>query len=334
MRRRSKRDLLATALARTGAARGLRALGAWHGVVGLNYHRIGDADATTFDPGVFSATQEAFDGHVAFLKRNFDIVRPDEIGPGLHPRGRHVLITFDDGYRDNFELAYPVLRAHGVSATFFVTTGFLGRARVSWWDEIAWMVRTSERDVLPAGGPLPAPLDLRDRSAARREVLRRFKALPGDRTEPFLDGLARATGTGRCPPDEADGIWMTWDMAREMRDGGMVFGGHTVDHAVMSGLPHDQQERQIRGCADALRAQLGEPMRWFSYPVGLPGSYDEHTRACLRAVGVEIAFTGRGGFEQVTGFDPLDFRRTNVTLATSPPLVEATTTLPQLFARD
>jgi peptidoglycan/xylan/chitin deacetylase (PgdA/CDA1 family) len=127
---------------------------------------------------------------------------------------------------------------------------------------------------------------------------------------------------------------MTWDMVRDLSDSGMVIGGHTVDHAIMSGLSPCAQEQQIRGCADDLRAQLRTPMRFFSYPVGLPGSFSEHTRECLRASGVELAFSGGGGFERVTGFDPLDFRRTNVILATSNQLVAAMATLPQAFARD
>jgi peptidoglycan/xylan/chitin deacetylase (PgdA/CDA1 family) len=333
---RSKRERLATFLARTGLGSVVRSLGGWRGVVALNYHRIGNPSESPFHPGLFSATQDMFDEHLRFLSRHLDVVRPDDITSGLDRRGRYLLITFDDGYRDNYDRAFPVLRAHGVPATFFVTTGFLGRARVSWWDEIAWMVGRSRRDTMPAGPDLPARLGLTPlhRAETTSELLRVFKTLPADRTEGFLDFVATATGSGRCPDAEASALWMTWDMVRELGDSGMVIGGHTVDHAIMSRLSPDAQERQIRGCAEDLRAQAQMRMRFFSYPVGLPGTFSQHTRACLRACGVELAFGASGGFEHVMGFDPLDFRRTNVTLATSKHLIAAMATLPRLFARD
>jgi peptidoglycan/xylan/chitin deacetylase (PgdA/CDA1 family) len=333
---RSKRERLATFLARSGLGPALRSLGSWRGVLALNYHRIGDHRESPFDPDVFSATAETFDEQLTFLTKHLEVVRPGDIASGLDRRGRYLLITFDDGYRDNYDDALPVLRAHGVPATFFVTTGFLGRARVSWWDEIAWMVQRSAHDTIPRRPYLPAPLGLgaADRDETRRQLLRIFKALPAAGTEDFLDFVATATGSGRCPDTEASGLWMTWDMVRELRDSGMVVGGHTVDHAIMSGLSLGDQEHQIHGCAEHLLAELETPMRFFSYPVGLPESFSEHTRECLRESGVELAFNARGGLERVTSFDPLDFRRTNVTLSTSNQLVAAMTTLPQAFARD
>jgi peptidoglycan/xylan/chitin deacetylase (PgdA/CDA1 family) len=332
----SKRERLARFLAASGLGVALRRFGAWRGVLVLNYHRIGDPRESPFEPDVFSATAETFREQIAFVGRHFDVVGPEEVAACLDRRGRSVLITFDDGYRDNYEVAYPALRAHGLPATFFVTTGFLGRSRVSWWDEIAWMVGASRRDTLPPGPYLSASLslDAPHRPETRRQVVRVFKALPGNRTEEFLDFIADGTGTGRCPPSEADGLWMTWDMVRELRDAGMTIGGHTVDHAILAGLSAADQEEQVRGCDAQLRAELGTPMRFFSYPVGLPGTFDEHTRACLRAVGVELAFSGRGGFERDSTFDPLDVRRINVGRSTSTPLLAATTTLPQLFARE
>ncbi len=63
-------------------------------------------------------------------------------------RGRYGMITFDDGYRDNHATALPILKREGVTATFFVATGFIDAPRLPWWDEIAWMVRTSRQDGL------------------------------------------------------------------------------------------------------------------------------------------------------------------------------------------
>ena len=96
------------------------------------------------DSGVWSATPEALDEQLGFASKEYDVVAPRDL-PHVVERsnGRYLLLTSDDGYRDNFELALPILRAHRVAATFFVTTEFLDTPRLSWRDEIAWMVRRS-----------------------------------------------------------------------------------------------------------------------------------------------------------------------------------------------
>jgi len=104
----------------------------------LNYHRIGDPDATPYDRGLFSARQDAFAEQVAHLARSCDVISPADIETIRRERhGRFVLVTFDDGYRDNYELAVPVFASRGVPATFFVCTGYIDRPHLAWWDEIA-----------------------------------------------------------------------------------------------------------------------------------------------------------------------------------------------------
>ena len=118
-------------------------LARWTGLVGLNYLRIGDGRQSPFDRGLWSATAEAFDEQLAWIKKNYDVVSPADLPAAKS--GRRVIITFDDGYRDNYTAAFPVLQRHGLPATFFVATGFIDEPRLPWWDEIAWMVRSSKR---------------------------------------------------------------------------------------------------------------------------------------------------------------------------------------------
>ena len=289
----------------------------WHGLVAFNYHRIGDPAGSPFDHALWSASAEELDRQVSFLRREFDVVHPKDL-PDLQRRGRgrHALITFDDGYRDNYEVAFPVFRRHGVPAVFFVTTGFLdGGRRAAWWDEIAWMARTSPREELAPSPGWGAAIALGgDRVQAIRWLLRAYKALPSERGEAFLGELGDAAGTGRCPPEAAAETWMTWDMAREMRDGGMAIGGHTVSHPKLSRMSPGDQETEIAGCARRIREEMGEPMSWFAYPVGGLDAFDLHTRRHLTAAGVELAFSYYGGHRRYDDWDPLDVRRIPVEL--------------------
>lgn len=328
-----KLQLVARAIERLGGKRVGR-LARWSGVLGFNYHRIGDAESSPYDHALFSATQEGFAEQMSFLARNFDVVSPADLA-GLHdaPKGRHVLVTFDDGYRDNFDLAFPVLRAQGVPATFFVTVGFLDDGVTAWWDEIAWMLRKSTRARLPAGPWLDRELSTAKEhlDATIHAALRRYKSLEGPRCEEYVAWLADATGSGRCPRALSRETWMTWDMVREMRDCGMTIGGHTVHHPVLSRLDPQAQAAEILGTGERLRAELGEPMRWFAYPVGGRDSFDVHTRHALERAGVELAFTYYGGYRSPGEWDRYDVRRVAIEKNLDGPRFRALACFPSFF---
>ncbi|MDX6720873.1 MAG: hypothetical protein QOJ63_3127 [Solirubrobacteraceae bacterium] len=324
-------DALASAIERTPLGAVLARVPAWRGVLVLTYHRIGSPYGA-HDPSLWSATGEQLDGQLRFLARNVDVVSGDELPDALErPRGRRVALTFDDGYRDNYELAYPALRAHGLPATFFLATGFIDRPRVAWWDEISWIVRSSPRDGIAADGWLAAPVRFGpgERSAATRVLVERYWSLPEAGTEAYLRWLARACETGRADPASAATTWMTWEMVREMRAGGMAFGAHTVDHPVLARCTSGRQGLEIGDSVARLREQLGEPVSLFAYPVGGRGMFDDTTRAHLREAGITHAFAFHGGHRRSGGHDPLDVPRT----AAKAGRVRAAAVLPQVFAR-
>src|SRR5947207_3272621 len=129
------RGRVARALTAGSLGRLFQRLGAWRGVLVMNHHRIGDPESSPFDRSLFSSTADSFDGQVRFLAREADVIVPSELEEALKSgRGRHVMLTFDDGYRDNYEIAFPILRSHGVRACFFVATGFLDDGGLAWWD--------------------------------------------------------------------------------------------------------------------------------------------------------------------------------------------------------
>jgi peptidoglycan/xylan/chitin deacetylase (PgdA/CDA1 family) len=315
--------------------RRLAGLPLWRGALVLGYHRIADGDEQTpFDPGLFSATPATLDAQIRFIKQHFEVVSPNELEDRRRSGRRAVVVTFDDGYRDNYELAFPVLRRHGVPAAFFLATGFLDRPGVAWWDELAWMVKQSTRASMDAGGWLPCDLSLEGDERAAIDLLAGvYKSLPTARTESFLDFCAAAAGTGRCPAGEGADLWMTWDMAAELQEAGMVIGGHSVTHPILARSDEATQRREIEGCRQRLWDQLGAAMELFAYPVGIPSAFDDVTRRLLRAAGVRLAFSLYGGHVRSHGVDRYDVPRASVSLSTGEQRFRAALTLPQAFAR-
>jgi peptidoglycan/xylan/chitin deacetylase (PgdA/CDA1 family) len=301
-----RRRAVAT-LSRLPLERALALLGRWRGVLVLNHHRIGDPAHSPWDRSLWSATAERLDRQLRTLARHAEVIGPEELEHAVRAApARRVLLTFDDGYRDNHALALPLLRAHRLTATFFIASGFLDEPRVAWWDEIAWIVRHAARAGAGRGGPA-------DPVGARIAALvARYKRLPAGQGERFLDELAAALRSPRRRAREGDAQWMTWDMVRELRAAGMSIGGHTVTHPVLAPLSRARQREEIAGCARRLHEELGEPMRWFAYPVGGRGTFTPATRALLRESGVELAFSFYGGFAAPARFDPLDVPRVHV----------------------
>ena len=129
---RGKRELVSDLCAAAGATWLLERFPSRPVLMILNYHRIGDKEATAYDPGLFSCTAGEFDWQVDYVKRRFRMATLDDVMELLSGERRltepQVLITFDDGYIDNYQLAYPVLRRHGVQGVFFLPTGFVGTA--------------------------------------------------------------------------------------------------------------------------------------------------------------------------------------------------------------
>lgn len=314
----------------------LRRIGTWRGLLVLNYHRVGDSHAEPWDHSLWSASAEQFEAQLQAAVRWTDVIDPRDTLQAIGaPRGRHLLLTFDDGYRDNYEIAFPALRSHGVRAAFFLATGFLDRPHAPWWDEIAWMANNARTSTIALGEWGEGELSLAERARPRSiaTLVGRYKQLAGDACERFLQHVARTTGSGRCPPEAASELWMTWDMARELQAAGMAIGGHTVTHPILAHLPEARQREEIDACARRLRDELGLQMTSFAYPVGARDTFNETTKRLLRDHGVETAFSFHGGFATPVALDPLAVPRVHVGTDFSPKLLEATAAVPQIFAR-
>lgn len=331
----NKRRTLARILDASGLLALLDGLPGRHRLLAFNYHRVGSPPDNPYDPGLWSADAESFAAHLAYLKRHYDVVAPSDL-PDIarRRRGRYAMVTFDDGYIDNYTCAFPLLRAAGVPATFFVATGYIDAPRVPWWDEIAWMTATSPHDTLRLPGFVEGELPLGDdaRQHTLVKLLSAYKRLPGERTGAFLDALAEASGCGRHPPVDDGGFWMNWDMLREMHAAGMCIAGHTVNHPVLSSLPRAAQEEEIRGCQARLAAEIGVAPAVFSYPVGGRRAFNDDTRACLREMGIDHAFSYYGGFVDFKRWDAHDTPRVAIEPYIDQSWFHAIARLPEVFA--
>lgn len=286
-------------LVRSGAVDAMwRGLGT--GLYIFNYHRVGDAERTEFDPNVFSCDAAHFRAQIELLKSRFRVVTIKETLETLSrgkPREHLALITFDDGYRDNFTTAYPILRDLGVPATFFLPTDFIGTSKIQWWDEIAWLVRHTQVDELKVSfTPQPIPVSHARIGNTIRRVLTAFKRAASN-GEQKLAELRKALGV-TMPSSASEQLFMSWDEAREMRAGGMDIGSHSHSHRILSHLSLAEQETELRTSKAILERELGEKVPSIAYPVGARDSFTQDTERLTQAAGYEVGFSFIAGINR------------------------------------
>ncbi len=309
----SKRERVSHLAAVLGVTRLVEWLARRPALLVINYHRIGDGAAGGYDTGLVEATADEFDAQVGFLKRRFrvvDLAEAQEIAarPG-DLRYPAVLLTFDDGYRDNHDIALPILRSHGVRAAFFLATGLVGTPHITWWDQIAYMLRGTRRTTIRVEYPEVATWDLSrvGLEQAIQEVLRLGKRPGPFDLELFLTAVEKACDVPR--PNHGQRMFMTWDEARALAAAGMGIGSHTHRHELMSRLSPEAQLDECALSRDIIRQELGVTVDALAYPFGSRASFSDVTQRCLREAGYRTAFSFYGGINTASSIAPFDVQR-------------------------
>ncbi len=283
----------------------------------LNYHRVGDSQMTPYDSGTFSCRTENLDRQVKWLKSRYRILTLNEAVEVIHGEkeleGNSILLTFDDGYRDNYDAAFPVLRENKVSGTFFLATGFVGTGRIPWWDTVAYIVKNSKRSRITIEYPEPMTFELSPPARANsiRQILRQYKRPETIDSDTFLRGLEEACDYSR-PNGGAERCFMNWDETREMQRAGMSFGAHTDTHQILSKLPYERQVEELQNSRAIMERELETTIDTLAYPVGHRDMFTEVTFAALRETKYRTAFSFYSGVNQPGKIEPYNVLRAGV----------------------
>ena len=220
----------------------------------------------------------------------------DRLFSGTIP-ARALAITFDDGYADNEEIAAPILRRLGMSATFFVSTGFLGGGCM-WNDRIIEAVRRCELDHLDLRAHGLGSLALRAADARRQAIeaiLNGIKHHDPARRAAITDAVVAVAGGMPSPA-----LMMQADQVRSLRKLGMEIGAHTITHPILTRLEAPEARREMANSKRDLESLLGEPVALFAYPNGVPTQdYDATHAALARECGFAAAVSTAWGAASV-----------------------------------
>lgn len=288
------------AAVRSGTASALRVL-AYHGVESRT--GIDNIDGFQVEPTVFARQLD----HVG---RYYRPVVLDEVwaafAEGRPLPSRAVLITFDDGYANNFEMAAPILRQKGIRAAFFLTTGFLDGTHRPWWYVMrSWIARAGvERIGWPEGcGPIST-----DPRACMFAWEARLKSMRETEREAELERIGERLGL----PPETGIAFMSWDQARELRKQGFALGAHTVRHTNLGAEDAETVRREVAESVARIRAETGVSPSAFAFPYGRECDASPAADAAFRESGITIALLTEHGLNHGDA-SPFRLKRLNVT---------------------
>jgi peptidoglycan/xylan/chitin deacetylase (PgdA/CDA1 family) len=315
-------------------------------VVVLTYHRIASTGTDSFYDPVISATPEAFRAQIDWLYGQFEILDLSEFlawtNGELAMRRPAALITFDDGYRDNFDVAVPILRAAGVPATFFLATGFLDEPKLPWWDHVAYIIKsTGVRRFTVATSPganacrLSFDLVEGTRQQFIKTVVNAFLDGSISNQAWFLDELGSAAQVSVDATLLGRKLFGNWNQVRELAatDSNLTFGSHAKSHPRLADLDEASERVELAESKEILERQLGKPIQALAYPYGWPGSFTARSSALAREIGYQVAFTSMEGVNRHNSMERFEMKRFGIGMGDSASLLRARVGLHGCFSR-
>ncbi len=255
-----------------------------------------------FQPNrLLEVTPRFLAGVVRLLRRSrIDVISLDEMHRRMiaHDFGRRfVCLTFDDGYRDNLEYAYPILKDAGLPFAIYVPTSFPDRLGELWWLALEAVIARQDSIGLVIGGE-NRTFDCRSVAEKRALYDELYWWLRGHETEAEMRAVVRDLAV-RYQVDIAafcKDLCMSWqEIALLARDPLVTIGAHTVNHLMLAKLPEKTVRAEMDLSRTVIEAALGARPAHLSYPYGDPGSAGPREFAIAAELGFKTAVTTRPG---------------------------------------
>jgi len=257
------------------------------------------------DYGIFNyrkkfVTPELFRQELLWLSRYFTILPLPLLIERMARREvlppRAAALTFDDGYRNFYRYAFPILQELSLPATMFLATDLVDGASPLWVDTLEYAIGHAKESAIriPLRGkekifPLSTPKERIQTDLALRDYA---KKLPEQEKSALINMIVERTGKDLSQSFRSSPYaGMTWDEAREMEQKGVTFASHTLSHPILTRIPLLDMEKEITASKRRLDDELDHPLPVFAYPNGQEGDFSPYMESILRNAGVQAALT-------------------------------------------
>lgn len=263
----------------------------------INYHGITNKRWPL--PAWGQLHEDIFKMQIQYLKKHYRILSLSEVIAKLFSgsalQGPTAIITFDDGLKNNYSVAFDVLKKYSVPATIFLTVDLVGTENIIWTDKLFLLLYDAMIKKIPIKqitfSPYTeiTPNNILDIYWSESQIL---KESPKDKVDNYLISLMKTVDTAENDLKE-DFKMLTWDMVLEMAHSGLVdFGVHTANHRILSRLTRDEWKKEIKKPKEKLSKIINKEVLSFCFPNGRAGiDFDESHITYLKKCGYSCAFT-------------------------------------------
>ncbi|MDH5424037.1 MAG: polysaccharide deacetylase family protein [Gammaproteobacteria bacterium] len=304
----------------------------------LAYHRIKDIGSENdyeFDAELISASVSDFEWQVEHVKKFYNPTTFEEIVSDIE-NGRRVaknsvIISFDDGFDDNYINAFPVLKKHGVPATFFIATDYIGTTNPFWFDYVSYIIKK-----IPEGKYhldnnnyiIDITKDNKESELCR--LLKFLKGIPDDSRIKRIEELKTLYGVDIPSDGYNDCMPLTWNQVVEMSKNGMEIGSHTRSHPVLSQLDKSKLEDEIVNSRNIINDKINNNCVAIAYPVGGKQDFNNEIKAMSESA-YKIGCSYIAGSNSIPDDDRFELKRLHVERYTSKALFAAMLAAPNYF---
>ena len=243
------------------------------------------------------------DRQMAYLKNNYDILSLDDaaalIRNGQGFRRPSVVLTIDDGYRDNYTLAYPIIRKHDLPVTIYLTAGMIGGEKGLWLDEIEYALRSTGCDAFSLEkvlGEERIDISTHERKKAAEKKLYGALVKKGERERKYaLRAMFAALDVPEPSASGRERIMMNWEEVNEMASNSVNFGAHTVSHPFLPAMMLEEAKREIRDSKRIIEENTGKTVKHFAIPNGKEDDFSPELAEVCKEVGFDTVVTTEPG---------------------------------------
>ncbi len=259
----------------------------------LMYHRVTPRARTKYHPYLVSASTAAFEQQMEYITRHCKVLSIGQLityrDSGAPLPKNSVMVTFDDGYRDNYDFAFPILKKYKIPAVISLTTAFVDGTMMFWWDKLGWIIQHTKARAIRIGSTRVSLHNKTHTILVLDDVLKQMKE---SRRTKILDELARDLKI--TPPNPGE-LSLSWQQVQEMHSEGIEFAGHTVHHTILSKVDFPTAKREIDESLRTIERNIGTKVRVFVYPNGQRNDMNDRIHAYLAEKRMEFVLTGLYG---------------------------------------
>ena len=272
----------------SGAAYLYRRLTQPQGAMILMYHSVTDQQIAPFIEPEYAISSVDFALQMRFLKQHCQVISMSDLLRKLENQERiapnTAVITFDDGYLNNLQIAAPILQKYQLPATLFLCTGYVARAQAQWIDELYCLLRYRSCDQLVYAGHVYNLCNPKAYQTCHANISRQLLSACVAQRKQIFDNIREQLKPQTSPPK----LTLNWDDVRYLKTHYPLFelGLHSHDHRDLTALDASQLQQELSLCMQTFEQQMGCQPQFFSYPYG---RHNKEMAAVLKDMGIKAA---------------------------------------------